>query len=465
MSLAAHLLDGFLAEVGEDASRNVTFDGADPVLPTRLPLGELGAAAIAAPAALAARMYEDRTGVSQPVRVAVDAAAAAMRSARYVGPDPPPRARERTGGLGMYRARDGRWVYFHRLFPHHRERIVDVLGAPLDEEAISAAVSTRDASELEEAVVAAGACAAMVRTPAEWVAHPQAAAVATTPLVAIERIGGTGTADAARPVPPPGGERPLSGLRVLDLTRVLAGPTVSRTLAEHGADVLRVGTPSLPDNEDMMRDTGHGKRSCALDLTNPSNVDTLRHLVADADVFVQGYRPGALDRLGFSPGRLATLRPGIVTVSISAFGHAGPWAGRRGFDSVVQAVAGIAHRSAGTDGTPRFLPANPLDYVTGYLAALGVLAAVRRRAREGGSWLVRVSLARTGMLLASLPELPEPGPGMATGRLDELMMVSDTPFGRLRHLAPVVDMPATPARWDRPTVPLDHDLPTWPDRS
>jgi crotonobetainyl-CoA:carnitine CoA-transferase CaiB-like acyl-CoA transferase len=448
------LLDDILAGLGEKPG-DVSFAGADPVLPTRLRLGELGAAAIAAAAVLAARVYEDRTGVAQHIRVPVDAAAVAMRSARYLRPDPPPAVRRRLGGLGVYRTADDRWVYFQRLFPHHRERISAVLGVPLEEESITAAVRGWQAPALEDAVVAAGACAAMVRTPDEWATHPQSAAVASLPLVSVERL------DDAPPLPLPAGPRPLGGLRVLDVTRVLAGPTASRTLAEHGADVLRVGTTSLPDNEDMMRDTGFGKRSCALDLHDADDAATLRALVTDADVFVQGYRPGAMDHLGFGPERLAELRPGIVAVSISAFGHAGPWAARRGFDSVIQAANGIAHRSADADGTPRFAPANPLDYVTGYLAAAGALAAVRRRATEGGSWLVRVSLARTGALLAALPDTDAVGTDLPEERLNELMTVTETPFGRLRHLAPVAELDVTPAAWDRPSVPLDHDRPEW----
>jgi crotonobetainyl-CoA:carnitine CoA-transferase CaiB-like acyl-CoA transferase len=448
--LVDEILAEILAGLGEKPG-GVEVLGADPVLPTRLRLGELGAAAIGAAAVLATRVYEDRTGVAQRVRVPVDAAAAAMRSARYLrGGDTPRRA----GGLGVYRTADDRWVYFQRLFPHHRERISAVLGCPLDEESITAAVARWRGQDLEDAVVAAGACAALVRTPDEWAAHPQSAAVAAQPLVSVERL------DDAPPVALPAGTRPLGGLRVLDVTRVLAGPTASRTLAEHGADVLRIGTLALPDNEDMMRDTGHGKRSCALDLTAARDAAALRALVTGADVFVQGYRPGAVDRLGFGPERLAELRPGIVAVSVSAFGHTGPWAHRRGFDSVIQAANGIAHRCA-VDGIPRFAPANPLDYVTGYLAAAGALTALRRRAREGGSWLVRVSLARTGALLASLPETGAAGADLPEARLAELMTVTETPFGRLRHLAPVARLDVTPAAWDRPSVPLDHDRPEW----
>jgi crotonobetainyl-CoA:carnitine CoA-transferase CaiB-like acyl-CoA transferase len=474
VTLAPGLLNDFLHEVGEPPAPvgvgpgnvGVAFDGADPVLPTTLRLGELGAAAIAACGVLVARVHEERTGEAQTVRVAVDAAAAAMRSARYLRPDPPPPVTPRLGGLGVYRCGDGRWVYFQRLFPHHRDRIGAVLGVPLDEESITAACARRGAAELEDAVVAAGACAAMVRTPAEWAAHPQSAAVAGLPLVTIERIGDAPPTPLPPGTPPSGaaGRRVLGGLRVLDVTRVLAGPTASRTLAEHGADVLRVGTEALPDNDQMMRDTGHGKRSCALDLTTADDAATLRSLVAGADVFVQGYRPGAMDRLGFAPADLAALCPGVVAVSLSAFGHAGPWAARRGFDSVIQAANGVAHRCAAPDGTPRFAPANPLDYVTGYLAALGTLAALRRRARDGGSWLVRVSLARTGALLADLPEVAaaEDRPSeLPADRLAQLMTTTDTPFGRLRHLAPAAALTATPATWTLPTAPLSHNPPEW----
>jgi crotonobetainyl-CoA:carnitine CoA-transferase CaiB-like acyl-CoA transferase len=187
--------------------------------------------------------------------------------------------------------------------------------------------------------------------------------------------------------------------------------------------------------------------------------------VADADVFAQGYRPGSLAARGFSVEDLVAKRPGLVCVSISAFGRDGPWRDRRGFDSVVQAVSGIADEHA-YDGRPRFAPANPLDYMTGYLAAFGALVALERRARDGGSYLVQVSLAQTGRWLASLPRIDHTlvaacPSELPADRLDELMMVSDTPFGRLRHLAPAAQLTETPPRWDRPSVPLDHDPPVW----
>jgi crotonobetainyl-CoA:carnitine CoA-transferase CaiB-like acyl-CoA transferase len=191
----------------------------------------------------------------------------------------------------------------------------------------------------------------------------------------------------------------------------------------------------------------------------------LRALTGGADVFSQGYRPGALAALGFSPEDAARLRPGIVYVSMTAFGRLGPWRGRRGYDSVVQSVSGFCDEVA-ADGEPRFLPVSALDYVTGYLAAFGVLTALERRAAEGGSYHVQLSLAQTGRYLAGLPrtaaaECAERSPELAAGRLAELLTETDTPFGRLRHLAPTAGMSRTPPRWDRPTVPMNHDSPAW----
>jgi hypothetical protein len=216
----------------------------------------------------------------------------------------------------------------------------------------------------------------------------------------------------------------------------------------------------------MMRDSGHGKRSTKLDLRTTVDADALRRLVRGADVFSQGYRPGALDRLGFSPAELAELRPGIVSVSLSAYGRTGPWSTRRGFDSVVQCASGIAAELAGADGVPRALPANPLDYTTGYLAAFLVMVALERRAREGGSYHVDLSLAQTGRYLTGLnradPALvAQCEPDIDRRRLDELMITRRTPFGLLRYLAPVARLPGTPARWELPSVPLDNDRPEW----
>jgi hypothetical protein len=301
----------------------------------------------------------------------------------------------------------------------------------------------------------------------EWSQHPQAAAIASLPLMEIVKIGDS---------PPeglPDGDRPLSNVRVLDLTRVLAGPTCARTLAEHGADVLKITAAHLPSIGYQEYDTGHGKLSAQLDLREREELATLRGLIRETDVFSQGYRPGTLGTRGLSPEELAEFRPGIVYVSLSAFSHVGPWASRRGFDTVVQTVSGITSRQGemfpGPEAGPQFYPVSAIDYLTGYLMAFGAMVALARRVREGGSWLVRISLAQTGRWLVEQGQIPD-------GELkdvpqeftpDELKawsISSDTPMGQLHHLGPVVRLSETPPKWARPSVPLGYSNPVWPDR-
>src|SRR4029077_17462957 len=240
---------------------------------------------------------------------------------------------------------------------------------------------------------------------AEWAKHPQAQALATLPLFEIVKIG---DAPAEKL---PEGDRPLSGVRVLDLTRVLAGPSSARTLAEHAADVLKITAAHLPNLGYQEFDTGHGKLSAQLDLRQPRDLATLKELARGADVFVQGYRPGTLGDRGLSPEALAAARPGLVYVSLCAFSHVGPWASRRGFDTVIQTVSGITSRQGevfpGKEPGPQFYPVSAIDYLTGYLMAFGAMVALAHRAREGGSWLVRISLTQTGRWLVGRGQVPE----------------------------------------------------------
>jgi crotonobetainyl-CoA:carnitine CoA-transferase CaiB-like acyl-CoA transferase len=367
--------------------------------------------------------------------------------------------------MGFYPSRDGRWSYLHCNFPNHRAAALGVLGVPEDREAVARAVATWNAADLEEAIIAAKGAGGMARTRAEWASHPQGAAVATLPLMEIIRIG-----DSA-PEPLPTGDRPLSGIRVVDLTRVLAGPTCARTLAEHGADVMKITAAHLPSLGYQELDTGHGKLSAELDLRDPGNVGILRGLVSKADVFSQGYRPGALANRGLSPEALAAIRPGLVYVSLCAFGHVGPWASRRGFDTVVQTVSGITIRQSECfpekSPAPQFYPVSAIDYCTGYLMAFGAMAALARRTREGGSWLVRISLAQVGKWIVDLGEVPAAAlkgiPAEFTAsELDRWSTVSETPAGRLRHLKPAVQLSETPPYWARPSVPLGYHRPVWP---
>ena len=246
---------------------------------------------------------------------------------------------------------------------------------------------------------------------------------------------------------------------MLDLTRVLAGPTAAKTLAEHGADVLKITAAHLPDSGDTDLDTGLGKLSAQLDLRDARGVETLKALAQRADVFSQSYRPGALASRGFSPEELAKLRPGIVYVSLSAWGPSGPWKDRRGFDSIVQCVSGMADVQ-GAGGAPKLLPCSAIDYVSGYLMAYGAMVALARRAREGGSWRVRVALARVGKWIVERG-LADPAkavePGAAT-------METRSPAGVITHLKPVVQLSETPPFWARPPVPPGTHPAQWPDR-
>jgi crotonobetainyl-CoA:carnitine CoA-transferase CaiB-like acyl-CoA transferase len=463
-------LRSILTTVGLPAARAeaVRFTGgADPILPTPFRIAAAGAATIAATGIAAADLWRLRGGGEQEIAVDLRHATASLRSGTYMKLGDGPLAAERHSIMGVYPAKGGRWSYLHCNFPNHRAAALSVLGVEEDRAAVARAVARWDALELEEAIIAAGGAGGMVRSASEWAAHPQAAAIAALPLMEVIRIGD------APAEPLPDGDRPLSGIRVLDLTRVLAGPTGARALAEHGADVLKITAAHLPNLGYQEWDTGHGKLSAQLDLRRAEDVATLRALAAEADVFSQGYRPGALAARGFAPEDLARLRPGIVCVSLSAFGHAGPWAARRGFDTVVQTVSGITTRQAavvpGRTPGPQFYPVSAIDYCTGYLMAFGAMLALARRAREGGSWLVRISLAQVGKWLVDLGEVAaEAARGAAeeftAAELESWSMVSQTPSGPLKHLRPVVRLSATPARWARPSVPLGHHPPAWPAR-
>jgi crotonobetainyl-CoA:carnitine CoA-transferase CaiB-like acyl-CoA transferase len=457
------------AGLSADRAASVEFTGGtDPVLPTPFRIGEAGAATLAATGLAAADLWEMRTGRRQSVAVDLRRAAASLRSGHYMKLGDGEVSTRRNSIMGVYPTKDGRWSYVHANFPNHRAAALGVLGVPEDKEAVARAVLNWNAADLEEAIIAAKGAGGMVRTHAEWARHPQAVAIASLPLLEIVKIG------EAPPEPLPAGSRPLSGIRVLDLTRVLAGPTCARTLAEHGADVLKITGAHLPNLGYQEFDTGHGKLSAQLDLREQNDVDILRGLVREADVFSQGYRPGTLGGRGLSPEELAAIRPGLIYVSLCAFSHAGPWASRRGFDTVVQTVSGITSRQAeivpGKTPGPHFYPVSAIDYCTGYLMAFGAMQALARRAREGGSWLVRISLAQVGKWIVDLGEVTasearDAPVDFTPTELESWSMVSDTPSGRLRHLRPVVQLSETPPYWARPSVPLGYHQPMWPPRA
>jgi crotonobetainyl-CoA:carnitine CoA-transferase CaiB-like acyl-CoA transferase len=470
MALPHEVLSYVLPVAGwpSDPSADVSFSGgADPVLRTPFRVGLAGAATLAASGLAAAHLWKVRTGRRQQVTVDLRQAAASLRSGTYMKLGDGVLSAARNSIMGFYPSRDGRWSYLHCNFPNHRAAALKVLGVEEDREAVTRAVAKWDAADLEEAIIDAKGAGGMVRTAAEWATHPQGIAIAAAPLMEIVRIGDS------PPEPLPAGDRPLQGIRVLDLTRVLAGPTCARTLAEHGADVMKISAAHLPNLGYQEWDTGHGKLSAQLDLRKPEDLETLRGLVREADVFSQGYRPGSLGARGLSPEELAALRPGLVYVSLSAFGHAGPWANRRGFDTVVQTVSGMTTRQGevlpGKSPGPQFYPLSAIDYCTGYLMAFGAMVALARRAREGGSWLVSISLAQVGKWIVDLGEVPvtslkDVPAEFDTDDLERWSMTSETPSGRLRHLKPVVHMSETPPHWARTSVPLGYHRPEWPAR-
>ena len=451
-----------LAGIAQPPVEEVDFTSADPVFPTRYRIATAGAAALAAVGVAASRLWSLRTG-GAPQRIAVDlrAAAASLRSSRYLRVNGAPPAEVWDPFSGFYPVAEGRSISIHCNFAAHREAAMRVLGSPADRAAAEDASRRWNGLELEDAIHAAGGCAGLARDASEWGAHPQASAVATQPLLEITRI-----ADAP-PEPLPSRKRPLDGIRVLDLTRVLAGPTCARTLAEHGADVLKIGAPHIPDMPTTEIDTGIGKLSAHLDLRTREDHSTLRTLLGEADIFSQSYRPQTLAARGFSPEEAASLRPGIICVSLSAWGDTGPWRMRRGFDTIVQTVSGIAIEQ-GSAAKPRYMPVSAIDYVSGTLMAFGTLIALARRMQEGGSWLVRVSLARTGKWITDLGMLEREAIAnvpaeLPQEELERLTTEIDAPIGRVRHLKPVLQMSETAPYWARPPVAPGYHQAEWPD--
>jgi crotonobetainyl-CoA:carnitine CoA-transferase CaiB-like acyl-CoA transferase len=421
----------------------------------RLPVRELARACVEACAQAAAELGARRAGLAEVPAVRVDdgAVATAFVSERHLLIDG--RAPVTFAPLSRFwRTADG-WVRTHANYPHHRERLLKVMGP---QDTLEAAFAARSALEVEEAVYAAGGLAVALRTPQEWAAHPQAVAVAARPLVERGRL------DSARarvfpPLPSLDGAPllPAAGLRVLDLTRVIAGPVATRTLALLGADVLRVDAPQLPELPDQHADTDFGKRSATLDLT--ADRRTFEELLGTADVVVTGYRPGALDRFGLSPQALAERRPGIVVAQLSAWGAYGPWRERRGFDSLVQVASGIA-AVEGSVAQPGALPAQALDHGTGYLLAAAVLRALTEQADEGGSRFVRLALARTAKWL--MDGFPAGSPGDAAyGGAEAWLAETDSAVGRLRYALSPVSFDGGPIDWARPPGVWGADAAHW----
>jgi hypothetical protein len=458
------------AELPAEALGSIDLPGTGPVVPSSFPVAIAAQASLAAAALAAVEIDLRRGGVGGARdRVTVDRRHAALEARGWFSLDG--RVPEPWDPLsGLYPCGDdgaGGWVRIHANFAHHRDGALRLLGLPpgpgTPRDAVTRALRERDALAFEDAAANAGLVVAAARTFDAWDAHPQGRALAAAPPVCVERIGSAADAAAPRGWPDrPAGAPPLHGLRVLDLTRILAGPVAGRTLAAHGADVVLVNAPHLP-NIEAIADTSRGKRSALVDLRGADGRDILRTLLRDAHVFQQGYRPGALAALGFSAEEVARERPGIVVVSLSAYGDAGPWAGRRGFDSLVQTATGfnLAEAQAAGSDVPRALPMQILDYAAGFLMAFGAQAALLRQASDGGSWHVRVSLAATGRWLRCLGRVPG---GLATPRpplTDDLLETSDSGFGRLTAVRHAARLASGRAPALRPSRPPGADAARW----
>lgn len=353
---------------------------------------------------------------------------------------------------GDYRTADG-WLRLHTNAPHHRDAALSVLGCDAEKAEVTAAVATWTGTALEAAVVAAGGAAAEMHGLEGWARHPQGQAVAAEPLITWQETG-------------EGNRRPngLRGLRVLDLTRVLAGPVATRFLAGFGAQVLRIDPPDWSE-PGVEPEVTLGKRRAGLNLHRSEDRRIFEALLAEADVLVHGYRPGALDNLGYGAAERARLSPGLIDVSLCAYGWTGPWAGRRGFDSLVQMSCGIAAegmRRAAAD-RPVPLPVQALDHATGYLVAAAVLRAMRR----GGGLSARLSLARTAALLTGAGARDfDTGPGLPPEETvaDLAPEIEETSWGPARRLRFPVTLDGKGPDWGLPAGMLRVDPPRWPPR-
>ena len=438
--------------------------GEDPILRSPHHLGNGAAVARLLTGVAAGEMWRTRTGRPQELTVDARHAAAALTSYAHLrllereqGPSANRLLAERVVG-GIAATRDGRHVQLHSSF-NDGPTVLDILGLGPDasHDEVVAAVADRDAFELEDAFIARKVCGGVVMSKEEWAKHPQGMAIADWPVVRITKIA------ESPPEPLPEGDRPASGVRVVDLTRVLAGPTCAKTIAEHGADVLHVTAPHLDRAGPFDIETGIGKRQASLDLNDPEQAATMRSLIAEADVFSQGYRLGTLARRGLAPETLAALRPGIVCVSENCYGHVGPWSDRPGWEQLGQAASGMSYRegTASSAGVPRLAPAAVNDYTTGFFAAYGAMMALATRATEGGSWHVQVSLSQTCMWYQRLGDDNDKDhaePGELGPFIDEM----DTPsFGRIAFLTPALAMSGTAPRWDLPPAPSGTHEPAW----
>ncbi|OQW72298.1 MAG: acyl-CoA transferase [Proteobacteria bacterium ST_bin13] len=433
-------------------ANRVTFGG-DDRLPSCFPVSDLAAASIGAACAAVATLA---AAGGQLANISVHYRLASLWFGWSIHPEGWAMPSPWDAIAGDYLACDG-WIKLHTNAPHHRAAALSALACEPTRDAVAAAVAARHADAIEAAVIAAGGCAARLMPRAEWAAHPQGQAVANEPIILWDDAA-SGERRGWQPLP----DRPLAGIRVLDLTRVLAGPVATRFLAGFGAEVLRIDPPDW-DEPGVIPEVSLGKRCARLDLRMPADRDTFTRLLAGADILVHGYRADALDRLGLGAAARQAIRPGLIDVSLNAYGHGGPWANRRGFDSLVQFSSGIAAEGMTWRGAnaPVSLPVQALDHATGYLIAAAAIRGVIARLAGEGLTCARLSLARTATLLSDHRTRPDDGPFVQAQESDYANAIERTDWGPARRLRPPAAVNGIPMQWDRPAARLGSSAANW----
>lgn len=439
----------------------VSITGTDPIYPMPFRIGEASAAVLALQGVML-----DTLRVQQgipPQQIAVDCRSAAASTHavafqrqnghnwQYNDPDYPT--------TDFYLTGDNRWIFLHGGYPKLRDGILNILDVPNNRTRIAEAVSGWNAEYLESTLADAGLCGTVARTYDEWLAHPQGRAVNAEPLIRLMRV-----SDSAPRSRCYDQERTLQSLRVLDFTHVIAGPTATRGLAQMGANVLHISSPDRPRILPFDVDTNHGKRNAYLDLSASADRQTAANLVCDGDVFVQSYRPAVLNRYGLSVPEMVSINPHLIAVNLNCYGHTGPWKSRPGFEQLAQTCTGMA-MAQGEGQKPQLGPTYPNDYLTGYLATLGVLMALERQAREGGAWQVDVSLCRTATWLQQQGQVTgwQKADGPAPEWIAACMETENGPFGELHYFNTALQLDKTPLRFTSPAMPLGAHIPVWSD--
>lgn len=436
-----------------DMPSRVEFVGAG-ALPSVFAVAEFAAAAVGAAGLAVSDLLRAHGGRSH--QVTVDRRLASLWYGWSIQPVGWALPAPRDPIAGDYEAADG-WIRLHTNAPHHRAAALAVLSVTPECVAVARSVAGWRADALEDAVVLAGGCAAAMRSLQEWRSHPQGSAAMAEPLVHIQR-----SSDQSASSWRPNSSRPLQGLRVLDLTRVLAGPVATRFLAAFGADVLRIDPPEW-DEPAVVPDVTIGKRCARLDLRTPSDHATLERLLRETDVLVHGYRADALEALGIGADRRRELRPGLVDVSLNAYAWSGPWRNRRGFDSLVQMSAGIADEGMRRLARPRPtpLPVQALDHATGYLMAAAAICGLTERLTASCGYAARLSLARTAALLVDGPRHDAIGEMVRADEPDWRDELEQTEFGPARRLRGPITVGEVGMQWDRPAVHLGSSPAAW----